>query len=196
MQRYGTSLVVVLVAVLALSWGAATATALRSIQLSGTISEERSRALTFTEAGQRFRVICEVTKAITLNERIAKITGAAFGVATVEVRSCTGGNVRVLGTRWPMSFVSFAGTLPNIREITSQVERVEFLVENFFGAAECLYSGAIQLISSGNPLTSETVNETREVSLARSELSSVRCPGRARMKGTFDHRNAFTITLV
>jgi hypothetical protein len=195
-MRTSTKLLFAALAVFfALSLGAATASALRSIQVSATNVSARSRALTFTEEAQRFRVICEVTLAITLNARIAKTPGAAVGSANPEVRNCSGGNARVLGTRWPITYVSFSGTLPNIREVTLQIERAEFLLEVFFGAAECLYSGSAQGITSGNPITSITANETREVSLARSELSSVRCPARGRFKGTFA-TTSVTMTLV
>ena len=180
-----------LIAMFALSLGAGTAAALRSIEVVGgarTI-EARSRALTFTEEEGRFRVICEVTLEVRLNARIAKTAGEVVGTANVEARNCSGGTVTVLRGRqpWSVTYVSFAGTLPNVTSVRLEIRGAEFLIEAFFGIARCLYSGSAQGTTGGgtNRITEIRAEERRSLPLSSEALSGATCPRQGIFRGTF-----------
>ena len=200
MGRCISTLAVGTIATLVLGFSAA-AGALSSIQLrpeSGELTsiESIASALTITEEEANFRIICEARKRGRLNSRIAKTAGATWGTATLEVRNCSGGAMRVLGRDWSKTFVSFTGTLPVIREVRTEVRGFAALFETFFEIDRCLYGGNLQLLSHGNPQTNETVDEGRTVPLVSEVLSPFMCPRAIQIKGTFRNRINFGMTLI
>lgn len=178
-----------------LSLGAGSALAARSIELSvaeGELGRVRtSGVVTMTNESGEFSIICEITNTITLNRAIAKRSGATVGLITaVSATGCRGGSGRVLAETlpWPITYVSFGGTLPNITEIRLQSNGVDALAEAFFGTARCLYRGNTQSITRGNPVTELRKDERVAVPLSSEVLSGVACPasviGRATLRVT------------
>jgi hypothetical protein len=178
----------------------ATAAALRSLEASatgelGSVTMTAS-ATTFTEEEGNFAIVCRTTKRARLNSRIAKVTGATFALVTsAGATECTGGTVAILGLPWAMTYVSFNGTLPNIREVRLEIRGMGFLVTTFFGLAECLYRGNVQYTTSGNPVTALTADTSRRVPLAI-DLGSGICPARGYLKETLVVSPALTLRLV
>jgi hypothetical protein len=189
MRNKSKLLVTAFAVVLALTMGASAASANRSISLSETRATATSAALTFTEEGGGFNIICEVTLTVTLNRSIGKTRGNVVGGVTgVTVRNCRGGTVRVLAPEaarpWPIKYESFAGTLPNITSVRLTLERVGFLVEAFFGIARCLFGGNAQGTTGGNPITELRADERIAIPLV-TNLGGAECPRNGIFRGTF-----------
>jgi hypothetical protein len=204
MQNYGRSLAVMvtlLLLLLALVTGEAAAS--RSIVLNpaeGELGrvEARARSLTFTDSEASFSVICEVTRTLRLNRSIAKVAGAEVGsVTAIEVRNCRGGAVRFLtpSLPWSITYVSFTGTLPAIRELVWEIEFRGFLLGNFLGMAQCLYTGNVQERTNGRPINSLTVEEGRAVGLGMN-LGVVECPAQVIIAGTLGLRPVVEMRLM
>lgn len=134
-------------AVLVLGPGGASANSGAELSVaSGELGRVRADSAALTFSGGGFEIICAVSRTLTLNRTIAKVVGASVGsVYDVRLGACRGGEVRVLApeTRrpWPITYVSFAGTLPNISSIRLELRGTGFLVRAFFGAAQCLFGG-------------------------------------------------------
>lgn len=192
-------LMAALAALLLLSLAAGTAAALRSISVSPSgANEARSTALTFTESGGGFQIVCEVTLTMTLNASIAKRSGSSVGSTLARAANCRGGNVVVLTANqpWPITYVSFTGTLPNITSVRLEIRRAEFLVEAFFGIARCLFSGSAQGTTSGNPVTSINADETVALPLASEALSGASCPASGIFRGSFRVARSVSLRLI
>ena len=189
MRTKGTIVVVAVLATLALTLSASIASALRSIEtgFEGESSEFRSSGtLTFTEAEGTFRVVCSVIKVLGIGRAIPKTIGAVFGhVHSIRVAVCTGGTLRVLTTNlpWPIRYVSFTGTLPNIREVRLKIEGMEFLLEVFFGLGRCLYQGGPQMVTRGNPIREDARDSTVAIPLLVN-LGGTACPASVIEMGT------------
>jgi hypothetical protein len=184
-------LLVASVAALSLSFAAGSAPASRSIVLNppeGELGrvEARSTALTFTDPEATFSIICEVTRTLRINRSIAKIAGAEVGsVTAIEVRNCRGGAVRFLtpSLPWAITYVSFNGTLPAIRELLWEIEFRGFLLGSFLGMAQCQYGGNVDERTNGRPINSMTMEEGRSVPLTMN-LGVVECPTQVIIAGT------------
>lgn len=172
----------------------ASAQASRSIEVSVAISIWRSNALTFTDEESTFRIVCEVTQAVTITRTIAKTAGTRFAAANVEARNCRGGTVRILteAQPWTLSYVSFSGILPLINSTRIEMRNSGFLVEAFFGIARCLYGGNWQMTTVGNPVTEIRADESRALPLV-TRLGEAICPRSGIYRGAF--RSGPTITL-
>jgi hypothetical protein len=182
-------LLAALTAVVALSLGAGTAAALRSIESSATAVAASGRAITFAGGGSR--VVCEVTLSLTLSTRsISKVRGSRVGntKATVNERACTGGRARPLNTAegWVTNYFSFAGTLPNITSIRLELVGTAFLVSAFGGFGECLFRGNAQGTTGGgtNRITEIRADSTIQLPLSRN-LNGLFCPEEGTFAGTF-----------
>jgi hypothetical protein len=179
-----------LLATLTLYVIATAASALRSISIIGgpRTVHANSRAMTFTEEEGNFRVICEDSYELRWTSSIPKIVGGFAADGTYVAPRCMGGNKRPLTANqpWPLAFVSFAGTLPNVTSIRLSFKRVEVLVEAFFGIARCLYSGEVQFTSGGgtNRITELRADESRLLPLASEALSGATCPRNGIFRGT------------
>ena len=193
-------LLAALAAVAVLSFESGSAPALRSISVTGGTIRATARSLTFTEEEGAFRVVCEVVMTLTLNRAIAKVTGMAVADGTYVAPRCpSGGKIIPLTSHQPapFSYISFTGTLPNIRSFRIRASRVELLIEAFFGIAKCLYSGEMQLTTvEGLTVTSLRADETVGIPLASESLSSVRCPTRGFVSGSFILERAVTSRLI
>ncbi len=195
MHNRGAPLATVLLAVMALMIVAGAASANRSIGLGVSEGElgrvqARSSAITFTDATVSFRITCEVTKTLRLNNSIAKSTGAAVGtVAAVAVSNCTGGGVRMLteSLPWRINYISFGGTLPNIREVRIEIVSFAFLIESPFGVERCLFIGNVQETTSGNPINSMVFDETVQLPLGKN-LGLGTCPSEVIISGSLTLR--------
>jgi hypothetical protein len=182
-------LLVALAAMLVLALGASSAWASRGVELSvatGELGSVRadSRALTFTDTGGTAEIICEVNRTLRLERTIAKSVGARVGQVTrVDIRNCRGGSVRVLNLPWTVSYVSFAGTLPNITSVRLELRGAAFLISAFFGIAECLYRGNAQGTTVGNPVSEIRADESIVTPLFDESLSSVSCPREGIFRG-------------
>ena len=128
MNRPSRLLSSTVVAVVLLALLASGAFANRGIELSvasGELGRVRAdqRNLTFRDAGGTVEVICEWFYTLRLNRTIAKTAGSIVGqVREASIRSCRGGTVRVLNLPWTITYVSFAGTLPNITSVRLSTE--------------------------------------------------------------------------
>jgi hypothetical protein len=149
-----------LAAVLALSFGAGTATALRSLSVTGeTTLTLNSRALTFRSTF--VEVVCSVTMVKTISRVIPKTSGILMGAVTriiIEIPTCraTGfgvervNDIRVLGletgAEWRLIYKSILGTLPRITGAIVNITRSHTLIDvQVFGSSvKCLYDGEIE----------------------------------------------------
>ncbi|MGB2694362.1 MAG: hypothetical protein WBD55_04145 [Dehalococcoidia bacterium] len=184
MRHSGKFLVSALMIALVLVLGAATASASSGVELrplEGELGRVRadSRALTFTDEERTAEIVCEVRRTLSLHRTIAKTAGALAGFVTaVDVRNCRGGTARILRETlpWHIRYVSFNGTLPNIRSIRLALVGTAFLVEAAIGFVRCLYSGTAE--------GTATVDETLRIrSIAADE--NVLVPLFRRLGGVF-----------
>jgi hypothetical protein len=178
-------------ALLLLALGAGSAAASNGVNLEGRLTgvSARSTALTFTDEESTFRIVCEVTLTMDLQREIRKEVGALVGnVTNVTVANCRGGTVRVLapeaGRPWRATYVSFTGTLPSITSVRLELRGTGFLVEAFFGAAQCLYGGNAQGTTVGNPVSEIRAEERVGIPLV-TRLGGIACPARGVFRGTF-----------
>ncbi|HYV17044.1 MAG TPA: hypothetical protein VE972_13610 [Conexibacter sp.] len=207
-----------LVAVLALSFGAGTAAALRSLSLSGeTTLTLTSRALTFKSAF--VEVICEVTMVKTLSRTIPKISGILAGAVTdvrIAIPRC---RVRGLGAEavnnisvlrvgvaenWRLFYKSILGTLPRITGAIVNIANSHTLIDVtvFGGNVRCLYDGEIEGLASLDAtgkvvslvsIGRERLEKERESNGACSQRGSFIATG---AEGQLVERSNTTITLI
>lgn len=177
------------VTVLALASLTGTAGASRGIQLSeagGELSGIRATnaMLVFTVAEER--IICSTSKILRIFREINKNPGNAIGqFREVTISGCRGATVRALaGSQpWNITYVSFAGTLPNITSLRLQINGMSFLIEWFF--QRCLYSGNPQMTTVGSPINEMRLDETVTIPLFDQSLSTFfECPGTMTVSGS------------
>jgi hypothetical protein len=162
---------------------------LRLTATSGELGRVRfdSRAVTFTDEESTFTIVCEMTLTTSLHGSTAKTAGTLAGLVNdFRVANCRGGTWTVLtGTLpWHITYQSFTGTLPTITSVRWRIERFSWLMSAFFGLGRCLYSGELEVITSGNPVTGATINERRAIGLAVN-LGGFECPPGFVFRGTF-----------
>jgi hypothetical protein len=191
------------IAVFALTIAAGPATANRSLGFSSAETRTRTHtgALTFTEEGASFSVICEANFQEEPRRSIGKTRGNLLGnVIGFSVSNCRGGTVRVLAPEvrapWPVKYESFSGTLPNITSIRRTIERFGWLLEAFFGLARCLYGGNIQDTSiGGTTITGYRMDERIAVPLVAS-LGGFECPRQGIFRGSSELSPGIRMTLL
>jgi len=155
MHKRSKLLFAALIATLALSIGAGTASASRSIEVSPTASTATFPALVFSSSEGGVSITCRVVLTQRLHERIAKTVGALVGFITeVDVRECRGGGaiVRRETLPWHLQLVSFTGTLPRITSVRLRIIRATFLLEVF--GVRCRYQGNPEGTTNGPEVTS------------------------------------------
>ncbi|MGB2709975.1 MAG: hypothetical protein WBC33_00540 [Conexibacter sp.] len=191
-------LVVALGAASLLLLAAGTSSASRGIAFSPTSWTATSTALTFTDEEGSFSIVCEVILSITITfGETSKINGSPFGHTTWSARNCRGGEVRLLAEP-ELFFVSFTGTLPgDIRSIRIELRNFQFLVRAFFGAAQCLFGGPVQVTTGGgsNRATEMRADETRIVPMLF-RLGGIFCPILGVFRGTFRFNRTITMSLL
>jgi hypothetical protein len=221
MRTYRKFILAALAAVLALSLGAGTAAALRSLELraGGAITANALR-LSFTEVGGLI-IESNVTVTGELNTRIAKRAGAVVG----SIRTCAANNGRdtsglsivatircELNRPWPITYNSIAGTLPSITSTSLTIERASFLLalvrSGTIRLNECLYGGSAEPTSERNPIVVNTTRSpiteliveprTSATQLLRANLEETgqACAASGRLSGTFRLTVAQTLALV
>jgi hypothetical protein len=189
-----------LAAALLLSFAAGTASALRSLSVSSTTITLLSRALTFTSRNLGVNVVCEVGMTIRLERNpIAKRVGQ-IGMATVRILRCAENTATVLGGTFPVNFLGFLGTLPNITGLVFQLLRAEFSIEAG-GLATCLIRANVaelQVVSRG-VLGALSGSPYRLEGTVVRRIAGLLCPTpeETQMKGVFEPTGTpVTITLV
>jgi hypothetical protein len=220
MSRRMTYLVTALLAALALSIGAGSAAALRSLKLEGA----RSLVLTgrFTAIIGEITIRCNVTITKTYTPFIPKTAGTVIGHITQytlpPVETCELAGARRLNLinrigvgieeRWLITYQAFLGTLPVITGILFQWRRIEkeFEIEENFGAnLFCIYNnegvngslGMLARVTRGileRLRTLETPAEATEKALQ--PFSSARCPMRMRLKYELTPTTNTTVLLI
>lgn len=163
-----------------------TAAALRSLAVNAPWMHAWGH-LTFNEPTNFIKIWCKFTIWVTLNNRtIAKRPTNPIGRAAItEPTECEGGTtMRILreGQPWPVNYISFAGTLPRITELTLQIERAAFVIRSAIG--ECLFLGNVRVIAKGNPITRYKTDETDRVLLFRTISGS--CNETFRLEGELE----------
>lgn len=197
-------LAALIAALIALSLAATSASASRGLELSvaeGSLGRVRHdyTALTFSEPGAAFRVICEFTRTVSLHRSIGKSAGTLVGLVNeIAVRNCRGGTIILLTATlpWHIRYVSFTGTLPNITSLRLQTTDVAILFQAFFSIARCLYRGSPQYTTTGNPITEARLDSTIVVPLADESLSAIACPRSLTLAGTGRYSPAIRVRLV
>lgn len=189
-----------LAAMLLLALGAGTAAASRSLTQTPTENQNAtSAALTFTDEGSTFRIVCPVTLELSgLVRSIPKTAGTTIARTNVRVGRCSGGTVRVLAEAqpWTISYVSFTGTLPRIESVRLEIRNAGFLVEAFFGIARCLYGGNAQGTTvGGTRVTSIRADEARTLPLV-TRLGEAICPRNGVFRGSFTLARTITLGLL
>jgi len=204
MRISGKLLLAALTASLILAIGVGTASASNGIRLtatSGSLARVRAdtRALTFSGGG--FEVICEVSRTLSLRETIAKVERTvAGGVTDVRVANCRGGNARVLAPEaarpWPVRYISFAGTLPNITSVRLEIVGAAFLLEVFFGFGRCLFRGNPQGTTVGTPTITEVRADERIGLREVINLGGAECPTEGFFRGVLTVSPTVRMTLI
>jgi hypothetical protein len=213
------------IALLALSLGAVTATALRSLELrnAGAITANAAR-LSFTEAGGVVLTF-NVTLAGRLEGRIAKTAGARVG----QIETCTANEGRdtaglnivatikcELNRPWPINYNSINGTLPRINSVLVSLEGLSLLFssvrERLIRLNECLFVAKKAFNERGtainepigadtttaSPIREITIQATRNTAKlgANLEEANQACAREIRMAGRFILTAAQTLILV
>ena len=203
MRRNATS-IVVLGAMLALALVPPAAHASRSITLaaeSGELGRVRNvtGGVNFKDPfGEEWNVGCALSMTQTFSRSIAKRGGATAGsITAITAESCRGGIVRVLTETlpWPVTYVTFSGTLPVITSMRLQLNGFAWLLSAFHGIDRCLYRGNIQWTTSGNPITSLRWDETVALGLSV-DLTVGTCPRTGIFRGTDTISPGIAMTLV
>ncbi|MGB2711569.1 MAG: hypothetical protein WBC33_08625 [Conexibacter sp.] len=142
-------------------------------------------ALTLTDEGETFTVICEVQMNLSLARSIAGVSGTSAGSAReATVRNCRGGEVRLLEATWSIAYASFSGTLPTFSALRFRVSGVGLLLRAFFGASQCLYGGTFEVTTVGGATVTELrADESRTVPLV-TRLGGIVCPASGRLRGS------------
>jgi hypothetical protein len=154
-----------LVAIISLTAIVGTSTASR---LSTSSQTFRSGFARWNFSGGFGTMECPLTLEGSLHTRtIAKTNGALIGYITrAIVGTCPRGRVAILavGFPWHVRYVSFAGTLPNINSIATNVTGANFqITEPIFGVT-CLASGGTMTNTynreAGSNLTTAVIGGT------------------------------------
>jgi hypothetical protein len=207
MHQRSKLLLAALTAALLLAIGAGTASANRSLRVTGG-----ERAISATAERLSFRgsnginVISDVTLNGRVNASIGKGAGSAVGTiteaTTANISNSLGlrpAGARALFTRgpWAVTFRSFTGTLPAIRTVLGTVVNAEFLVT--IEALEASYRGNVNVTGTGTggaaeltvtTLTEEAGNSETLVTVLRGEEFFRRAPP----SGVLASRAGFRIT--
>jgi len=202
MPSRSTTFVAMLVAALSLTAAEGVAVAQRSIELTperGGIERIQETGSTTITDEFGIRSTCDFTKTLRINNVIAKVVGEEIGrITAVEVRNCRDEIVRPLlgGLPWIIRYRSFTGTLPDVTEVIGDALNFEILVaDSAFGLTRCLYSGFVQLKTTGNPITGDTRNETRAVPLV-ANLGINACAAKIFVSGALNWRPALRVRLI
>ena|GEM_PF-6337143 len=123
----------------------------------GRTIESIDRAFTLVEAGTGVTITCELfIMGIMMTEPIRKMAGSPAGnIFTSNARNCRESlrqPVRVIPlveerTLWPMSFNSFAGTLPMITEVL--LTWLMLILVDREPMPDCLYGGPVGIRTTG-----------------------------------------------
>jgi hypothetical protein len=225
MRTYRKLILAALAAVLALSLGAGTAAALRSLELrnAGAITANAAR-LSFTEPGG-IVITSNVTLTGRLETRIAKTAGARVG--QIETCAANGGadtaGLNIVATikcelnrPWPITYNSINGTLPRINSVLVSIENASFLLalvrERVVRLNECLFIAKKDFNERGvainepigadtttaSPIREFTIQSTRNTAKlgANLEEANAACPREGRLDGRFVLTAAQTLALV
>lgn len=127
------------------------------------------------------------TIAKTAGAEIGSITGASFG-------TCSSGHMTVLRETlpWRVRYASFAGTLPNITSINTNIVNMAFQIEEAAFGITCL-----MMSSPTNPVTltyNLAAGAVRSVTLGGSSIPCGSFTGA--VGGTSSTNSALTITLI
>jgi hypothetical protein len=198
-SRWAAALVV---AAIALACAAGTAGASRELgNEGGRTIESIDRAFTMREPGG-LEIICELEVfGIMQTANIRKMRGAAAGtIFRSEARGCTNSTRRGVTTvrplveermPWPMTFDTFAGTLPAITEVRL-MWRMALLISIEPGM-ECLYDGVIPVTTAGElaarsfTIRRFTLQAGNRIPLFRVLIQELmkRCPASLELRGSF-----------
>jgi hypothetical protein len=206
-------LLVALTTALLLTLGAGSASANRSLAVSGG-----GRAISATVRGFELGegnifVSCAATLNGSMRSPISKVIGSEIAtIPEVPTASCRNNlgvrptSLTVLATPllpWVMNFVNYQGTLPNIREITISIIRVWILMR--IEALSCLYQGSVPFLTEGTMgsgtftwrnFHSEGGNSLT-LSASRGEEGMRTCPATARLGGqAMEFTTEVTLTLI
>jgi hypothetical protein len=192
-MRYISKALLFMVAAAALlGLGATTASASRGVTIPGGAITATGGSIVFS--GSVANITCRVTLTGTLNTSITKTAGASVGSvtggSTTGCSSSLGGTATatVLEFPWPIRYNSFTGTLPNISSVLMTVGPAGFLilVDSIFGRIACLFRGSFGINSSGNPITTLTVQANQTAALvSRLALATIDCPRSGSLTGSF-----------
>lgn len=187
MHANGRRLCVAACTALALALFISGATASRSIEMSVAEGElesitAASEAMTLTASAMR--ITCKVTRLIAIHRRMSKTPGTLAGrvVRFVFSSECEGGEMLFTALHQPrhITYVSFAGTLPNVSSARLRIVGFGVQASVFGGFFRCEYLGDVELTTVGSPIGEFTYDESRSIPLVSgSEL----CPATARVGG-------------
>ena len=212
MRNSSKLLLAALASMLILAFGASSASATRlEAGAPGTITNEGR--LTFEEGGEGPRVICDVTKLLTVHRTIPKTEGALVGYVR-EVRiaePCREGNAWILdrnnirtragAVEWHITYRGFSGTLPRITLVRILL-KASFLIE---AIVRCLYRGTrieneplgnLREAGGGSALNRLLVEESVSIPLFRELSIGGFCPSSGRLSGTLTISPAITLRLI
>ena len=210
------ALLVAMAALMALSFAAGTANALRSLSLSGT---ERPLTLngTVTFEGEGLgEIICNTTFVKTLSAVIPKTSGTLMGritdvrIAPANTCRTTGGIINLLEpvvilgltneNLWRLFYTSILGTLPRITGVQIRIRSIQALLKfnTILGEAQCLYEGDIEALATINSGTVERLRavEGQNTATLITNLNGGPCLSRAKFKASLTPLQTNTLTLL
>ncbi|MGB2712354.1 MAG: hypothetical protein WBC33_12670 [Conexibacter sp.] len=196
--------------VLGVASGAALAT--RAITLEPAEENAASGTITITSPEIAFiRVACPLTLVFeSIAERIVKRVEDPVGIVSAVrfARGCTGGVARilevargseVLATPWRITYLAFAGTLPEITSVRVEVRALNLLIDTERNFYRCLIRGGtmtqVAATLEGNPATTFVFDATTAASLELGLGGLFMCPWRFNVSGTLTFERGITLGL-
>jgi hypothetical protein len=158
---------VALVAMLAFAFAASAASASVAIGTPGLLTTA-SGVLTLSANGNV--ITCNVSLGIQLQSRITKTSGALVGSVlaspTSTITNCNLGVTQgTVLSGITLTYVSFAGTLPNITQVNAQSTNAAFSLNIPAAFGVCLFRGSVNvtLPVSGGSVSSATLSGTNSL---------------------------------
>jgi hypothetical protein len=185
-----------LTTILVVGMAAAGALASRAINFEPTGRVTMSGTLQLADGSGSINIQCALTLTWEVPSQVSKVLGNSAGSITgdrVNEAGCSGGRITPLGETlpWPVTYVSFAGTLPNISSVRLTIRGLAFQAVTAF--ATCLFAGNLEITTNGTPVSSVSFDESRALPLIR---GTAFCPSSERLSARLPLEHQVRLTLI
>lgn len=195
LRKINTSIAWAAITLLALTAFATSASASSGVGISpsGSITLNSSGRVTFT--GGAVNVACDYSFAGTIASSVAKVAGAGLGsITSGTLTNCgtgvTGAALFVSPASWPITYNSFAGTLPSITSVNVSISGWQISITTAT-TGTCLYTGSMK--ETFTPPRSWAIDTSN--SFARSS-GGIFCPALGKLAGAFTLSTSATLNLI